>query len=71
MERLIQRGPGGYMVVAHGAILNAAMRTVLGVVPTGNNQGVDFRFGDLGFVSLTYFPEEHRWLIREFEPGSF
>ena len=71
MEKLIQRGPGHYMVVAHGGILNAALRTVLGLVPTGNNQGVDFRFGDLGYVRLTYIPEEHRWLIREFQPGTF
>lgn len=71
MERLVQRGPGHYIVVAHGGILNAALRTVLGAVPTGNNQGVDFRFGDLGHVSLTYIPGEHRWVIREFQPGSF
>jgi 2,3-bisphosphoglycerate-dependent phosphoglycerate mutase len=71
MEKLVQRGPGHYVVVAHGGILNAALRTVLGVVPTGNNQGVDFRFGDLGYVSLSYLPGEHRWLIIEFQPGSF
>ncbi len=71
MEKLIQRGSGHYIVVAHGGILNAALRTVLGSVPSANNQGADFRFGDLGYVRLTYMPGENRWVIREFHPGSF
>jgi len=71
VEKLVERGPGHYVVVAHGGILNAALRTVLGAVPTGNDQGVEFRFGDLGYISLTYIPSEHRWQIREFQPGSF
>jgi len=71
VERLVQRERGHYIVVAHGGILNAALRTVLGSVPSGNNQGVEFRFGDLGYVWLTYIPGDHRWVIREFHPGSF
>ena len=69
LERLVQRGHGQYIVVAHGNILNAALRTVLGSVPSGNNQGAVFDFGDLGYVRLTYFPAEHRWVVREFHPG--
>jgi 2,3-bisphosphoglycerate-dependent phosphoglycerate mutase len=71
VERLIQRGPGKYLVVAHGRILNVALRTILGVVPAANNQGPEFKFGDLGYVSLTYIPTEHRWVVREFQPGYF
>jgi 2,3-bisphosphoglycerate-dependent phosphoglycerate mutase len=71
MERLMQRGPGHYVVVAHGGILNAALRTVMGSVPSSNGQGAGFRFGDLGYVRLTYIPGEHRWVFLEFQPGSF
>ena len=29
VERVVQRGPGKYLVVAHGGILNAALRVIL------------------------------------------
>lgn len=67
VEKIIQRGEGHYLVVAHGGILNAALRTILGVVPWGNEQGIVFAFGDLGYVRLTYIPNRHRWVLGEFK----
>jgi 2,3-bisphosphoglycerate-dependent phosphoglycerate mutase len=69
VERVVQRGSGQYLVVAHGAILNAALRTILGAVPWGDGQGTVFRFGDLGYLRLTYSPAEHRWAVEEFRPS--
>jgi len=66
VEKIVQRGPGQYLVVAHGGILNAALRTIFGVVPWGNNQGTTFSFRDLGYVRLFYLPKEHRWVVDEF-----
>jgi len=66
VEKVVQRGAGQYLVVAHGGILNAALRTIFGVVPWGNDQGIVFRFGDLGYVRLTYAPGQHRWIVEEF-----
>ena len=67
VEKLVQRGEGQYLVVAHGGILNAALRTILGVVPWGNEQGIVFAFGDLGYARLTYTPGQHRWVLHEFQ----
>jgi 2,3-bisphosphoglycerate-dependent phosphoglycerate mutase len=66
VEKLVQRGEGHYLVVAHGGILNAALRTILGVVPWGNEQGISFTFGDLGYARLAYTPGQHHWVLQEF-----
>jgi 2,3-bisphosphoglycerate-dependent phosphoglycerate mutase len=65
VQNVIRRGPGCYLVVAHGGILNAALRCILGAQPPVNNTGAWFAFGDVGYVRATYYPETHRWVIRE------
>jgi 2,3-bisphosphoglycerate-dependent phosphoglycerate mutase len=69
VEKIIRRGTGHYLVVAHGGILNAAMRTVVGVQPFINRHGIVFGFGDTGYVRLIYRPTEHTWILREFNTG--
>jgi len=69
VEKIVLRGPGQYLVVAHGGILNAALRAIFGAVPWGNNQGTTFSFRDLGYVRLIYIPKEHRWIVEEFRPS--
>lgn len=68
VERVIRRGPGRYLVVAHGGVLNAAMRSILGVPPAAQRQGIAFSFGDTGYARLLYAPAEHRWQLLEFKP---
>ncbi len=69
IENVVRRGPGDYLVVAHGGILNAALRAVVGAQPFTNEQGIVFGFGDTGFIRLMYNPEKNMWLIQEFKPG--
>ncbi|MBI5303042.1 MAG: histidine phosphatase family protein [Chloroflexi bacterium] len=69
VEKVIRRGAGKYLVVAHGGILNAAMRTLVGAPPSVNGQGIWFSFGDTGFVRTHYVPTKHQWVIEEFKPG--
>jgi 2,3-bisphosphoglycerate-dependent phosphoglycerate mutase len=65
----IRRPPGQYLVVAHGGILNAAMRAIVGSPPPVNGkQGVFFRFKDLSYAVTRYSPQEHKWTIVEFHP---
>jgi 2,3-bisphosphoglycerate-dependent phosphoglycerate mutase len=66
VEKIVQRGPGHYLVVAHGHILNAALSAIFGVAPSANNQGTIFRFVDLRYVRLTYLSKDHRWVVEEF-----
>jgi len=69
VQKLVQRGPGSYLVVAHGGILNTALKAMMGVQPTVNQQGFALAFGDTGYVRLEYYPGEHRWVLLEFLPG--
>ncbi len=69
MQKMVQRGPGSYLVVAHGGILNTALKTMIGAQPTVNQQGFTLAFGDTGYVRLAYYPGEHRWVLLEFLPG--
>ena len=65
LERVVRRGPGRYLVVAHGGVLNAALRSVVGAQPPANDQGVWFHLGDAGYVATSYDPARHRWIVRE------
>ncbi|HXF85375.1 MAG TPA: histidine phosphatase family protein [Anaerolineales bacterium] len=69
VEKIIRRGTGNYLVVAHGGILNSAMRTIVGTQPSVNQQGIAFGFGDCGYARLIYRPAEHLWLLLEFKAG--
>lgn len=69
VEKIVRRGAGHYLVVAHGGILNSAMRTIVGTQPFINQHGIVFGFGDTGYVRLIYRPTEHIWILREFNTG--
>lgn len=69
VQNLVRRGPGSYLVVAHGGILNFALNAMMGVQPSVNEQGFDFLFKDTGYARLKYYPDQHRWWLLEFVPG--
>lgn len=69
VERVVRSGAGSTLVVAHGAILNAALRAIAGLTPYGNLQGIWFGFEDTGFARLSYDPGRHIWRLSEFDPG--
>ena len=68
-ENLMQNGDGSYLVVAHGGILNAAIKVILGIPLAINRSGTHFALRDLGFIELWYDPGIHRWTVVRFEPG--
>ena len=63
VQSLIDRTPGSYLVVAHGGILNMALKAILGIVPQANFHGAAFRFRNTAFASLTYKPGIHEWML--------
>lgn len=71
LEKILQREEGKYLVVAHGGILNAILRTIVGAQPPVNNGGLYFDFGDTGFIKTVYVKDKNLWVIRKFEPGFF
>jgi 2,3-bisphosphoglycerate-dependent phosphoglycerate mutase len=71
LQKIIRRGPGRYLVVAHGGILNAAIRVICGVPVPVNRTGIRFAFGNLAYAVTRYDPLIHLWVIKEFHPGNY
>ena len=69
LEKVIRLARGRYLVVAHGGILNAALRCIVGAQPAVSGQGIEFSFGDTGYIQTLYKPDQHLWVIREFVSG--
>lgn len=65
LQKVVRHGVGYTLVVAHGGILNAALRVVCGAPAPINYGGVWFGWGDLGYCHLTYYPARHMWRVRE------
>jgi 2,3-bisphosphoglycerate-dependent phosphoglycerate mutase len=69
IETVVRKGIGSYLVVSHGGILNATLRTILGSPPFTWRQGAVFAFGDTGYIRLSYQPTYNRWKFIEFNGG--
>jgi broad specificity phosphatase PhoE len=61
LGRLLQREPGSYLVVSHGALLNALLRAVLALAPSGRARQPSFEFANTAFVELSYDEDEGNW----------
>lgn len=69
VEKMVRHGPGNYLVVAHGGVLNSALKTIVGTPPSPDQQGLSFAFGDTGYARLVYYPSKHHWRLLEFNAG--
>ncbi len=69
VQNLVRRGPGSYLVVAHGGILNAALRTIFAASPQSSGNNASFSFGDCGFATLTYNASTHHWRLTGLQSG--
>jgi 2,3-bisphosphoglycerate-dependent phosphoglycerate mutase len=63
IQSVLHRPPARYLIVSHGAILNMTLRALLGIAPQANFQGARFRFRNTAFVTLTYRPDRHQWIV--------
>jgi len=63
LERLLQREPGSYLVVSHGALLNALLRAVLALAPSGRTRQPYFEFANTAFAELSYDEDEGNWRL--------
>ena len=70
VENLINYPEGNYLVVAHGGILNTALRSIFGIKPTSDWEGnIGFAFGDNGFIELHYDKKRNTWKLLRFDSG--
>ncbi|MCJ7569243.1 MAG: histidine phosphatase family protein [Anaerolineales bacterium] len=64
MQFLIRRPAGEYLVVSHGALLGAAVHTVLGVSPLpGRIRPIRIGFNNTGYAVLEFNTDEARWWL--------
>ena len=66
LQKVVLKGPGRYLIVAHGAVLNEVLRSIVGAPPLVNDSGMVFRFGDGGYAQFSYYAGDHSWLMTEF-----
>lgn len=64
LRKIIARPPGKYLVVSHGGLLNNMMLSALGLSPRPVQGGVRFAFGNTGFATLEFRPDESLWLLQ-------
>lgn len=68
LQRILARDPGCYAVVAHGGVLNMALRAIAGVAPTGAPPALRYAFGNAGHAWLRFEPERGTWKMMRFLP---
>jgi broad specificity phosphatase PhoE len=66
LQGLIDRGPGRYLVVSHGGLLNMVMYAILGIPPQVNFSGPRFSHDNTGFTTFDYIPSQASWRLRGF-----
>ncbi|MEA1979145.1 MAG: histidine phosphatase family protein [Chloroflexota bacterium] len=65
MQHLLRRPAASYLVVSHGAILGAALHTVLGIAPhPGRVRPMRLGFANTGYAVLIFDATEARWELR-------
>jgi len=63
VQALVRRPPGDYLVVSHGAFLNAVLRSILGLPPRARAWQFRFIFDNTGYTVLEYDPASGRWTL--------
>ncbi len=66
IQNLLKNPPGSYLVVSHGALLNMAMYSMLGLSPHNYVRGPIFHFKNSGFLELSYKPYTRVWRVLSF-----
>ena len=65
IDKIVNLGLENVLVVAHGSILQFAIRAALGLpVPIGKT-AVNFKFGDLSYLDASYDPRTGAWTVLE------
>jgi 2,3-bisphosphoglycerate-dependent phosphoglycerate mutase len=63
VQELTYRPEGRYLVVSHGAIMNAALSVIIGITPTPPTHRIRFRFNNTGYTDLEYNAHNQNWSI--------
>jgi broad specificity phosphatase PhoE len=70
IQKLLDRPPARYLVVAHGGVLGMAMYTMLSIAPQADYHGPRFVFENTTFATMLYQPAHHNWRMLAFDNRS-
>ena len=68
VDYLMSYPPGKYMIISHGAILNAVIWSILGIPPQPSRRSSIFIFENTGHCELSFTPEENLWRFHSLNP---
>jgi len=63
IQNLLRNPPNRYLVVSHGAILNAALYSILGITPKPSCHRSRFRFENTGYAEVEYNDSTQSWTL--------
>lgn len=63
LQGLLNRPPGEYLIVSHGAIIQMTLFTILGLSPLLNFQRLRFQINNTAFSSLNYDTSRQLWSV--------
>lgn len=69
-QALLRRPAGRYLVVSHGALLNAVLRAALGIAPRGRAWPPRFVFDNTGYAVVQFDDDIARWSIERLNETS-
>ncbi len=64
LHTLLDRPPGRYLIISHGALLNMVLYNALGIFPHPSAEGPWFAFHNTAFATLSYNPARHIWTVQ-------
>lgn len=68
LNKLLDYPAGKYLVVAHGAILNAAVSSIFGIAPQPGRLTPVFHFENTGGANISYHPQTQSWQFISLSP---
>lgn len=68
VDMLAARPPACYLIVSHGAFLNAILWAAIGIAPRNGWRDSIFRFQNTAFTELTHSPGKRQWGMFQFVP---
>jgi 2,3-bisphosphoglycerate-dependent phosphoglycerate mutase len=70
IQKLLDRPPARYLVVAHGAVLGMAMYAMLSIAPQADTHGPRFVFENTTFATMLYQSSRNSWRLLAFDNRS-
>ena len=61
VDFIFSNPPGEYMIISHGAILNAVLWSILGIPPQPSRRSSVFFFENTGMCEMSFAPKENLW----------